>query len=59
MQRFFPNKVYQSFIPRNVRLAEAPSFGLPVILYDKNCAGSTAYMSLAREYISGVSEGKE
>ena len=59
VQRFFPNKVYQSFIPRNVRLAEAPSFGLPVILYDKNCAGSTAYMSLAREYISGVSEGKE
>ena len=56
VQRFFPNKVYQSFIPRNVRLAEAPSFGLPVILYDKNCAGSQAYMSLAREYVSGVKE---
>jgi len=56
VQRFFPNRVYQSYIPRNVRLAEAPSFGLPVILYDKNCAGSQAYMALAEEYVNGVKE---
>ena len=42
-------KVYQTVIPRNVRLSEAPSFGLPAILYDHKCSGSEAYIMLAQE----------
>ncbi len=51
VKRFFPKKVYASVIPRNVRLAEAPSFGLPVMYYDKNSKGSLAYESLAVEFL--------
>jgi chromosome partitioning protein len=47
----FPDKVFQTVIPRNVRLAEAPSFGLPVQLYDKNSRGSAAYLALAGEWM--------
>jgi chromosome partitioning protein len=47
----FAEKVYQSIIPRNVRLGEAPSFGKPIILYDIRSRGSEAYVSLAREFI--------
>jgi len=46
---YFGDKVYQTIIPRNVRLAEAPSHGLPVITYDKSSAGALAYLSLAGE----------
>ncbi len=42
-------KVYETVIPRNVRISEAPSYGKPVLLYDNNCAGSQAYISLASE----------
>lgn len=45
----FQGKVFQSIIPRNVRLAEAPSYGLPVINYDRTSRGSIAYMALASE----------
>ena len=45
------DKVYKTVIPRNVRLSEAPSHGLPAILYDNNCLGSQAYISLAKEFI--------
>ena len=45
----FPGPVYETVIPRNVRLAEAPSYGLPVVLYDKLCAGSRAYWRLYEE----------
>lgn len=45
-------KVFQTEIPRNVRLSEAPSHGLPALLYDSRCAGSEAYMALAREFLS-------
>ena len=48
---FFGDKVYKTVIPRNVRVSEAPSHGLPVIVYDLNCAGSKAYLSLAGEVI--------
>jgi chromosome partitioning protein len=48
---YFGNKVYRTVIPRNVRLAEAPSHGLPVLLYDKNSRGSVAYLALAGELI--------
>lgn len=45
----FPDKVYQTVIPRNVRLAEAPSHGLPALLYDANSQGALAYLALAGE----------
>ncbi|MEM6638275.1 MAG: ParA family protein [Pseudomonadota bacterium] len=45
----FEDKVYNTVIPRNVRLAEAPSFGLPVLLHDKNSRGALAYLALAGE----------
>jgi chromosome partitioning protein len=47
----FGDKVYQSVIPRNVRVSEAPSFGKPVLVYDLKCAGSRAYLDLARELV--------
>ncbi|MFT3722689.1 MAG: ParA family protein [Hyphomonadaceae bacterium] len=49
VRSFFGPKVYQTVIPRNVRLSEAPSFGLPAILYDHKCTGSEAYIMLAQE----------
>lgn len=49
-------KVYETIIPRNVRVAEAPSFGKPVIVYDMNCQGSQAYLQLAKEILE--QEGK-
>jgi len=46
------DKVYKTYIPRNVRVAEAPSFGKPVLLYDLKCIGSQAYIQLAKELIA-------
>ncbi|MBR2916241.1 MAG: ParA family protein [Clostridia bacterium] len=51
VKRFFGKKVYASIIPRSVRLAEAPSFGQPIIVYDKNSRGAESYMDLAQEVI--------
>ena len=48
----FPSLVFDTVIPRNVRLGEAPSFGRPVIHYDPHCAGSEAYFALAKEVAS-------
>ncbi len=48
-RRYFKNKVYDTVIPRNVRLAEAPGFGKPIILYDVLSAGAESYLRLARE----------
>ena len=50
-REYFGNKVFQSVIPRNVRLAEAPGFGKPIILYDLASVGAQAYLSAARELI--------
>lgn len=50
-REYFGSKVFESVIPRNVRLAEAPSFGKPIILYDVASAGAQAYMGVARELI--------
>ena len=50
-REYFGTKVFQSVIPRNVRLAEAPSFGKPIILYDVASVGAKAYMGVARELI--------
>ncbi len=46
----FKEKVYRTVIPRNVRLSEAPSHGLPCVVYDKNCLGSRAYFNLTEEF---------
>jgi chromosome partitioning protein len=43
--------VYRTVIPRNVRVSEAPSYGLPALIYDLKCAGSQAYLNLAREVV--------
>lgn len=52
IKKFFGDKVYETKIPRNIRLAEAPSYGKPVCLYDKRCAGAVAYDNLAKEFLS-------
>lgn len=51
IKKFFPNKVYKTVIPRNVKLSEAPSFGQPVIYFDKSSKGSKAYIDLGKEII--------
>ena len=51
VRNHFKDKVYKTVIPRNVRISEAPSYGLPVLLYDTNCLGSKAYASLSAELI--------
>ena len=48
---YFGDKVYDTIIPRNVRLSESPSFGRPVLLYDVQSAGATSYLKLAREFL--------
>ena len=49
---YFNEKVYSTVIPRNVRLSEAPSHGMPVLIYDKSCPGSKSYFSFADEFIT-------
>lgn len=51
--------VFDTVIPRNVRLSEAPSHGLPALVYDHNCPGSRAYMALARELIARLPEQRK
>ena len=51
-RNYFKDKVYSTVVPRNVRLSEAPSHGVPVLLYDKICPGSKAYFSFAEEFLS-------
>jgi chromosome partitioning protein len=51
VRKHFPDKVYETVIPRNVRISEAPSHGLPAIIYDQNATGSKAYIQLAKEMI--------
>jgi chromosome partitioning protein len=50
-RKFFKNKVYETVIPRNVRLSEAPSHGTPVLIYDKMCSGSRSYLSFTEEFL--------
>ena len=52
VKKYFPNKVYKTTIPRNVRLSEAPSFGCPVNYYDPASKGAQSYIQLAKEIIS-------
>jgi chromosome partitioning protein len=55
-REYFGPKVYKSAIPRNVRLAEAPSFGKPIVLYDVLSNGAQAYLALAHEVIARSSK---
>ena len=50
-REFLNEKVYRTVIPRNVRLSEAPSHGVPILIYDKLCAGSKSYSNFAREFL--------
>lgn len=52
VKKFFPKKIYSTTIPRNVRLSEAPSFGQPIIYFDRASKGSEAYNALADEFLS-------
>lgn len=51
VKKYFGDRVYESYIPRNIRLAEAPSFGLPICLYDDKCRGAEAYEDLTKEFL--------
>ena len=51
-RNYFKNKVYSTAVPRNVRLSEAPSHGIPVLLYDKMCPGSVAYFKFTEEFLN-------
>ncbi len=57
--RHFPGRVYRTVIPRNVRLAEAPSHGMPILLYDEKSPGSLAYLALAGEMLQRISEAEK
>ena len=49
---YFKEKVYQTVVPRNVRLSEAPSHGVPVLIYDKNCSGSKSFFNFTEEFLN-------
>ncbi len=57
VKKYFQEKVYSTVIPRNVRLSEAPSFGLPIILYDPRSKGARSYQELAEEFLSRLKGG--
>lgn len=58
VKKYFPGQVFETVIPRNIRLAEAPSHGAPVGVYDRWSKGARAYKSLAKEVVKRVGEGK-
>ena len=51
-RKHFKEKVYKTVVPRNVRLSEAPSHGMPCLIYDRKCSGSKSYINLAEEFIN-------
>lgn len=51
VNKFFENKVFETVIPRNVRLSEAPSFGMPIVIYDPRSKGAKSYEKLAKEFL--------
>lgn len=57
VRHYFGDKVYKTMIPRNVRVSEAPSYGLPAIVYDMGCAGAKAYIELAKELLRNQPRG--
>ena len=58
-RKYFQNKVYKTVIPRNVRLSEAPSHGMPVLMYDKTCPGSKSYYSFTDEFLEQENKMEE
>ena len=58
-RNYFKEKVYETVIPRNVRLSEAPSHGMPCVIYDKTCLGSKSYLKLADEFVVKKSHNVE
>ena len=52
IRQYMGNKVFDTVIPRNVKMSEAPSFGKPALIYDMNCSGSMAYINLAKEIVN-------
>lgn len=56
VKNYFGNRVYETMIPRNVRLAEAPSYGMPVVAYDEKSKGAIAYKELAKEFLKKIEE---
>ena len=59
MREFFGEKVFETVIPRNIRISEAPSHGLPVLVYDHRSVGAEAYVALAQEWIRREKQQKE
>ena len=57
IQRYFKEKVYSTFIPRNIRLAESPSHGQPIAMYDAKSKGAIAYQNLANEFLASNTKG--
>jgi len=51
IKKYFDQKVYETYIPRNIRLAESPSHGKPILLYDPKSKGANAYKALAEEFL--------
>ena len=56
-EKYFRNQVFKTRIPRSVRLAEAPSYGKPILVYDPSSVGAKCYLSLAREILKGRRAG--
>ena len=59
VKRYFDDKVYKTVIPRNIKLSEAPSFGMPITLYDPKSKGARAYEKLTREILKNNEDRKE
>jgi chromosome partitioning protein len=58
IRKFFGKRVFDTAIPRNIRLAEAPSHGVPIMLHDTKCSGAKAYLSLTEEFLARQSGKK-
>jgi chromosome partitioning protein len=59
LKEYFGGKLYQTCIPRNIRLAEAPSFGQPALVYDRQSKGAVAYLALAGEFVRRSERSKQ
>jgi chromosome partitioning protein len=59
LEQHFGDKVFKTLVPRNVRLAEAPSYGMPGVIFDKSAKGAQAYLAFAAEMIERVRTWKE
>ena len=57
VKKYFDNKVYKTVIPRNVRLSEAPSYGMPITVYDPKSKGAKSYIKFAKEFLKENEEG--